>query len=645
MSTPDAQASSAREMLVYLGPKAGISQAATDAATAAAIAASGGSYMRQAEKRAAASQLAAAAALQQIDRASSSQIAAAQASAASAIQALQAKYATQRCLVHVDADSFFASVHERDCPALKHIPVAVGGMSMISTANYEARKYGVRAAMPGFVAVKLCPQLKFVRSDFAAYVQAAAAMRHVMAKYDPAMRTMSLDEASLDITDYLVRTGVIPGSQLAPLSGASQHGAWLLPAFHVEPGLQWATYRPAIEAVVADMRAEIERITGGLTVSAGIGPNSLVAKIASDMHKPNGQTWVPFDAVQAWVGELQIRRLPFIGRVTEARLQALGMHTAADVVSSAWKIWMTHHAASAVGLIKTALGLRRVQRRTSDCTRRKSISAERTFSGATNRQELAERLAQLAHRVASSMARGDPPGLRTYPEPPPYCQPGAGSQSAAGVDNGEHSEMDALDWECGQSALPRVAYRAKVVTVKVKTTKFAMLSKQRALPAATRDASVIVSTALQLLEQLEFDELRLVGVRASDLVWDDGFAQYDSDGSDASVLALAQGASLGNASILTQFARAGAAIQQAQPSPARSTAKRPRADMTAIDLVSTSDSDSGARSVQPTLLAHAACAAHAVSGRPPGRHARRAAGRRAQHGILQYAVPARILRS
>lgn len=637
MSTPDAQASSAREMLVYLGPKAGISQAATDAATAAAIAASGGSYMRQAEKRAAASQLAAAAALQQVSRATPSQTAAAQASAASAIQALQAKYATQRCLVHVDADSFFASVHERDCPELKHIPVAVGGMSMISTANYEARKYGVRAAMPGFVAVKLCPQLKFVRSDFAAYVQAAAAMRHVMAKYDPAMRTMSLDEASLDITDYLVRTGVIPGSQLPPPRDPSRQGSWLLPAFRVDPALQWAAYRPAIEAVVADMRAEIERITGGLTVSAGIGPNSLVAKIASDMHKPNGQTWVPFDALQAWVGELQIRRLPFIGRVTEARLQALGMHTAADVVDSAWKIWMTHHAASAVSLIKTALGLRRVQRRSSDCTRRKSISAERTFSGATNRQELADRLTQLAHRVATSMARGDPPGLRTYPEPPPYCQPDAASRPAD-VDNGEHSEMDALDWECGQSALPRVAYRAKVVTVKVKTTKFAMLSKQRALPTATRDASVLVSTALQLLEQLEFDELRLVGVRASDLAWDDGFAQHDSDGSDASVLALAQGASLGSASMLTQFARAGAAAQQAQPSPARSTAKRPRVDIAPIDLVSTSDSDSGACPAQPTL------SAHAVSARPPGRHARRAAGGRAQHGILQYAVPARILR-
>ena len=115
----------------------------------------------------------------------------------------------------VDFDMFYAAVAMRDDPSLIGKPVAVGGMSMISTANYEARKYGVRSAMPGFIARKLCPHLKFVKCNWANVKEAAAVSRKIFAQIDPNYTTMSLDEASLDITDYMKSRIVSQNSKMA----------------------------------------------------------------------------------------------------------------------------------------------------------------------------------------------------------------------------------------------------------------------------------------------------------------------------------------------------------------------------------------------------------------------------------------------
>lgn len=108
-----------------------------------------------------------------------------------------------RVIVHVDMDAFYAAVETRDCPELKDKPMAVGSMSMLSTSNYHARKYGVRAAMPGFIAKKLCPNLVIVPTNFTKYRAVSDEVREVFAEYDPHFQSMSLDEAYLDFTDHL----------------------------------------------------------------------------------------------------------------------------------------------------------------------------------------------------------------------------------------------------------------------------------------------------------------------------------------------------------------------------------------------------------------------------------------------------------
>ena len=212
---------------------------------------------------------------------------------------LEATRDLTRTWVHMDMDAFFASVEERDAPHLRNLPMAVGGMGMITTANYEARKCGVRSAMPGFIARKLCPSLVFVPPTFSKYTTASAAVRDVIAQFDQRVE-MSLDEAYLDVTDY-----------------AAQH---------------------ALDAsqVAARVRNAVEEATS-LTCSVGVAPNrcvmlmartsqpstnhlSMLAKVCSDLNKPNGQYVLPNqrEAVLHFVATLPIRKVPGVGRVRMA---------------------------------------------------------------------------------------------------------------------------------------------------------------------------------------------------------------------------------------------------------------------------------------------------------------------------------------
>ena len=149
----------------------------------------------------------------------------------------------------VDMDMFFASVEMRDDPSLKGKPFAVGGMGMISTANYEARKYGVRSAMPGFIARKLCPELVFVRPNFKKYVEVAKITREIFARYDPEFTAMSLDEASLDLTNYVREVD----------SGKRK-------LLNEDDSL---SHLSTSERVVREIREEILKQTKGCTASAG----------------------------------------------------------------------------------------------------------------------------------------------------------------------------------------------------------------------------------------------------------------------------------------------------------------------------------------------------------------------------------------
>ena len=202
----------------------------------------------------------------------------------------------QRKIIHVDMDAFYASVEQRDDPALRGRPVVVawkGARSVVCAASYEARKFGVRSAMPALRAEKLCPQAVFVAPDFSRYKAVSRQVRTIFARHTDLIEPLSLDEAYLDVT--------------AP-----------------KQDLGSAT------AIASDIRAAILQETE-LTASAGIAPNKFLAKIASDWNKPNGQFVVKPSMVDAFLAPLPVGRLPGVGKVMEAKLAELGIATCTDL--------------------------------------------------------------------------------------------------------------------------------------------------------------------------------------------------------------------------------------------------------------------------------------------------------------------------
>ena len=190
-------------------------------------------------------------------------------------------------------DQFFVAVEMRDNPTLRDKPVAVG-KTLITTANYEARKYGVRSAMPTFIGKKLCPHLVCIPNRFEAYSQASKQAQVIFSEYDPNFLAMSLDEAYLDITHHL------NGLRLDS-----------------EEGIELA------QKIVQEMRKKVFEITGGLTCSAGIAPSKMLAKISSEKNKPNGQFALKadLDVLQHFLHALPVRKIPGIGKAAELTLK------------------------------------------------------------------------------------------------------------------------------------------------------------------------------------------------------------------------------------------------------------------------------------------------------------------------------------
>lgn len=198
-----------------------------------------------------------------------------------------------RKILHIDMDCFYAAIEVRDDPELEGKPVAVGGRGrrgVLTTANYEARKFGCRSAMPTFRALELCPQLVIVRPRFDAYRHESNRVREIFARFTDLIEPLSLDEAFLDVS-------------------------------HLES---------AGEAVAWEIRSQIAEETG-LTASAGIAPNKLLAKIASDWNKPNGQFEVAAEEVAAFMEDLPVKRLFGVGRKMEEKLATMEVHTCGDL--------------------------------------------------------------------------------------------------------------------------------------------------------------------------------------------------------------------------------------------------------------------------------------------------------------------------
>ncbi|MGS0682985.1 DNA polymerase IV [Shewanella sp. 125m-7] len=200
-------------------------------------------------------------------------------------------------IIHVDMDCFYAAVEMRDFPELRGKPIAVGGRSdrrgVISTCNYEAREFGVRSAMASGYALKLCPDLILVPGRMQVYKDVSIQIRAVFERYTDLIEPLSLDEAYLDVTD----------------SPHCKGSATLI-----------------AEAIRADILAET-----GLTASAGIAPVKFLAKIASDLNKPNGQYVIRPDMINEFVKTLPLIKIPGVGKVTAKKLADLGLHTCSDV--------------------------------------------------------------------------------------------------------------------------------------------------------------------------------------------------------------------------------------------------------------------------------------------------------------------------
>lgn len=206
----------------------------------------------------------------------------------------------RRWIMHVDMDAFFASVEQRDDPALQGKPVIVCGKSrrsVVATASYEARAFGVHSAMPLSQAKRLCPHGCFVAPRFEAYREASDAIHQVMLHYADAYEPISLDEAFLDISGM--------GSQY-PTLGSIGH------------------------AIKEEIRCAVH-----LTASVGIAPNKFLAKMASDMNKPDGLCIIPYGREQEVLAPLPVRRLWGVGSVTEKKLLAAGFRTIADIQEAA----------------------------------------------------------------------------------------------------------------------------------------------------------------------------------------------------------------------------------------------------------------------------------------------------------------------
>ena len=201
-----------------------------------------------------------------------------------------------RKIIHVDMDAFYASVEQRDAPELRGKPVVVawrGARSVVCAASYEARKYGVRSAMPAVRAERLCPHAVFVPPDFTRYKAASRQVRDIFARHTDLIEPLSLDEAYLDVT-------------------------------HANSGLASAT------AIAEHIRAAIREETQ-LTASAGVASNKFLAKIASDWRKPDGLFVIRPHQAQAFLDPLAVSRLPGVGKVMDGKLEALGIRTVAQL--------------------------------------------------------------------------------------------------------------------------------------------------------------------------------------------------------------------------------------------------------------------------------------------------------------------------
>ena len=249
-----------------------------------------------------------------------------------------------RKIIHFDADCFYAAVEVRDNPALKGLPIAVGGSAnrrgVVATASYEARKFGVHSAMASATAIKRCPDLILIPGRMSVYRDASRQMHSIFADYTDLIEPLSLDEAFLDVSQSIQCRG-------------------------------------SATLIAKEIRQRISD-TVGITVSAGIAPNKFLAKVASDWNKPNGQYVITPDQVDSFIAKLPVKNLWGVGKVTAKRLQKLGIETCEDVRRYSVFQFVELFGNFGEHIHKLAHGID--NRQVVSEWRRKSISVENTFA-------------------------------------------------------------------------------------------------------------------------------------------------------------------------------------------------------------------------------------------------------------------------
>jgi DNA polymerase-4 len=347
---------------------------------------------------------------------------------------------TQRKIIHIDMDAFYASVEQRDNPGLRGKPIAVGGLpenrGVVATASYEARKFGVRSAMPSKRAVQLCPELIFVAPPrFAVYKSVSQQVREIFYRHTDLIEPLSLDEAYLDVTEDKQRIGSAIG---------------------------------IAKQIKAAIRDELQ-----LTASAGISINKFVAKIASDMNKPDGLTFIPPDKVESFMENLPVNKFHGVGKVTAEKMNALNLFTGADLKRLTELELVRLFGKQGSFYYKIVRGID--ERPVEPNRETKSIGAEDTFlHDLSNPAEMKEQLDRLAAIVSNRLQQYD--------------------------------------------------LKGKTITLKIRYSDFKTRTRSYTLPAAIADQETIAATALQLLLKTGILEakLRLLGITVSNIIDESG---------------------------------------------------------------------------------------------------------------------------
>ena len=269
-----------------------------------------------------------------------------------------------RKIIHVDMDAFYASVEQRDNPALRGKPVVVGGppnsRSVVCAASYEARKFGVRSAIPCSQAERLCPQAIFVQPRFEAYRAVSKEIMEIFQEYTDLVEPLSLDEAFLDVTENKMNN----------------------------PSATW---------IAEEIRQKILRRTT-LTASAGVAPNKFLAKVASDLNKPNGLTVISPEKVLEILQTLPIRKVPGVGKVTEEKLKSLGIHTTWDLRQFSEEKLRDHFGKMGGYFARIAEGID--HREVCPSRTRKSVGVEDTFAeDILDKDRLREEMRRISEKV------------------------------------------------------------------------------------------------------------------------------------------------------------------------------------------------------------------------------------------------------